>query len=49
MGLGAGNIGDPHTKFLLDHLQNLFLIELLGEALDRGQGLTTIALYDTCC
>jgi hypothetical protein len=32
------------SEFLLDHLQNLLLIEFLRETLDRGQGLATIAL-----
>ena len=32
------------TELLLDHLKDLLLIKLLGETLDRGQGLTTIAL-----
>lgn len=33
-----------HTELLLDDLQDLLLIELLGETLDSGQGLSTIAL-----
>ena len=32
------------TELLLDDLENLLLIELLGEALNSSQGLTTIAL-----
>jgi hypothetical protein len=32
------------TELLLDHLEDLLLIELLREALDSGQSLTTIAL-----
>jgi len=34
-----------HTELLLDHLQNLLLVELLWEALNSRQSLTTIALY----
>lgn len=33
-----------HTKFLLDDLENLLLVELLWEALDGCQSLTTISL-----
>jgi hypothetical protein len=32
------------TELLLDHLEDLLLIELLREALNSGQSLTTIAL-----
>jgi hypothetical protein len=35
---------EEHTELLLDHLQNLLLIELLRETLNRSQGLATIAL-----
>lgn len=45
--LGGSKTNNPHTKLLLDHLQDLFLIELLGKSLDRGQGLTTIAFCRT--
>lgn len=34
-------------ELLLDHLEDLLLIEFLGETLDCGQSLTTIALLDT--
>ena len=34
-------------KFLLDYLENLLLIELGRETLNRGQSLATIALCDT--
>lgn len=37
------NSREQHTEFLLDHLQNLLLVKLLGKTLDGGQGLTTIA------
>lgn len=37
------NSREEHTEFLLDHLQNLLLVKLLGKTLDGGQGLTTIA------
>ena len=30
-------------EFLLDYFENLLLVELFGQALHRGQGLTTIA------
>ena len=36
-----------HTKLLLDDLQYLLLVELLGQPLDGGQGLATIALYSS--
>jgi hypothetical protein len=32
------------SKLLLDHLQDLLLVKLLGQALDCGQSLATIAL-----
>lgn len=32
------------SELLLDDLENFLLIEFLGQALDRGQRLTTIAL-----
>jgi len=35
------------SEFLFDDLEDLLLIELLGEALDSGQSLTTIALLNT--
>jgi len=34
-------------KLLLDHLEDLLLVKFLGQALDRGQCLATIALLDT--
>lgn len=36
--------GEGHTELLLDNLENLLLVEFLGETLDSGQSLTTIAL-----
>jgi hypothetical protein len=33
-------------KLLLDHLEDLLLVEFLRQSLDRGQGLASIALYD---
>ena len=33
-------------EFLLDDLEDLLLVELFGQALDRGQSLTTIALLN---
>jgi len=35
------------SEFLLDHLKDLLLVELLGKALDSGQRLATIALCVT--
>jgi len=34
-------------ELLLDHLEDLLLVELLRQALDGGQGFATIALLDT--
>lgn len=42
--LRVGHDGAIAGKLLLDDLEDLLLIELLGQALDRGQCLTTIAL-----
>lgn len=33
-----------HTELLLDDLQNLLLVKLLGKTLNSSQSLTTIAL-----
>ena len=33
-----------HTKLLLDDLENLLVVELGGDTLDRGQGLASITL-----
>lgn len=35
-----------HTEFLLDDLENLLLVKLLGKTLNSGQSLATIAF---CC
>jgi hypothetical protein len=37
----------PHTKLLLDDLENLLVIELRRNALHRGQGLTSITFCAT--
>jgi len=37
--------GKRYTKLLLDHLQDLLLVEFLRQALHRRQGLATITLY----
>lgn len=42
--LGVGDNGAIAGKLLLDHFEDLLLVELLGQALHRGQGLTSIAL-----
>jgi hypothetical protein len=39
--------GQRHTELLLDDLKNLLLVELLGQTLNSGQSLTTIALCET--
>ena len=36
--------GTGHTKLLLDDLKDLALIKFLGQALNGGQGLTSISL-----
>lgn len=38
-------IWEKHTKLLLDHFQDLLLIELLRETLNGGQGLSAITLW----
>lgn len=47
LGGSSGKKGDKpeHTELLLDDLQNLLLVKLLGKTLNSGQSLTTIALY----
>jgi hypothetical protein len=42
--LGIGDDGAIAGEFLLDHFEDLLLVEFLGQALDRGQGFATIAL-----
>lgn len=44
--LGVAHDGAIASKGLLDDLENLLLIELLGESLNSGQGLASIALCD---
>ena len=34
-----------HTELLLDDLQDLLLVKLLGKTLNSSQSLTTIAFY----
>jgi hypothetical protein len=43
--LGVGDDSAIAGKLLLDHFEDLLLVELLRQALDRGQCLATIALY----
>jgi hypothetical protein len=43
--LGVGDDGAIAGELLLDHFEDLLLVELLGQALDRGQGLATIAFW----
>lgn len=42
--LAVSDDGAIAGELLLDHLEDLLLIEFLGQALDRGQRLATIAL-----
>lgn len=42
--LGVAHDGAIASELLLDHLEDLLLVELLGETLDSGQGLATVAL-----
>lgn len=42
--LGVGDDGAIASELLLDDFEDLLLVEFLGEALDRRQGLATIAL-----
>ena len=46
--LRVGDDGAIASELLLDHLEDLLLVKFLGQALDRGQRLTTIALCGTC-
>ena len=41
---GVGDDGAIAGELLLDHFEYLLLVEFLGQALDRRQGLATIAL-----
>jgi hypothetical protein len=43
--LGVGDDGAIAGELLLDHFEDLLLVELLRQALNRGQCLATIALY----
>jgi hypothetical protein len=43
--LGVRDDGAIAGELLLDHFEDLLLVELLRQALDRGQRLATIALY----
>lgn len=45
--LTVSDNGTIAGELLLDDLENLLLVEFLGQALDCGQSLTTIALLDT--
>ena len=42
--LRVGDDGAIAGELLLDHLEDLLLVELLRETLDSRQGLTTVAL-----
>ena len=43
--LGVIDDGAIAGEFLFDDLEDLLLVEFLWQALDRSQGLTTIAFY----
>jgi len=45
--LTVDNDGSIASELLLDDLEDLLLIELLWQTLDRRQSLTTISLLDT--
>ena len=42
--LGVAHDGAIASELLLDHLEDLLLVKLLGETLDSGQGLATVTL-----
>jgi hypothetical protein len=42
--LGVGHDGSIAGELLLDHLEDLLLVEFLGKSLDSGQRLATITL-----
>jgi hypothetical protein len=44
--LSVRDDGAIASEFLLDDLENLLLVELLGKTLNSGQSLTTIALLN---
>lgn len=44
--LGVVDDGAIAGELLLDDLENLLLVELLGQTLDRGQSLATITLLN---
>lgn len=43
--LRVAHDGAIASELLLDHLEDLLLVELLGETLDSRQGLATVALW----
>lgn len=46
---GVDDNGAIAGELLLDDLEDLLLIELLGQTLDSRQSLTTIAFYSESC
>lgn len=46
LGVRVVNDGAIASEFLLDDLEDLLVVKLLGNALDSGQGLTTITLLN---
>lgn len=47
--LRVGDNGAIAGELLLDHFEDLLLVEFLRQALDRGQGFATIALCAGVC
>ena len=45
--LAQRQLGMRHTELLLNDLQNLLLVKLLGETLDGSQGLSSISLCES--
>lgn len=45
--LGVVDDGAIASEFLLDDLEDFLLVKFFGKTLDRGQGLTSIALLNT--
>jgi len=47
LGLGGGDDRAIASEILLEDLENFLVVKLGRNALDRGQGLASIALLDT--
>ena len=46
LGFGVANDGAIASELLLDDLENLLMVKLARDALDSGQGLASITLWD---